>query len=213
MDDDVELTRLACSDNNRFIQIKAIGKVKDSEVLEDLAANARDWQVRFEAIKYIDNQAIFIDRALNDRRCEVRQLAATRINDEDVLIKIALTDIDNDVSLTALGKIKSYSNWLHALNHCKHPQICKDISDGVFDEKVLENLTLNHHSHKVRRVACREITNPDVLKKVVCFEKYWDIRKLAFERIDDPEAFRYIAKNASNPMIAKAALYKSNEKT
>lgn len=201
------LIHLALRDDNRFIQIKAIGKVKDKDILEEIALNSKDWEVRFEALKHIDNQSVFKRLALNDRRSEVRQLAASHIDDEELLKQIATKDIDKDVSLEALKRIKSYSNYVYVLNHCKHSDVCLDAIMNIYDEKLLEDFALNHPNHNVRRIACKRIKNQSVLKRVVCFEKYYDIKKIAFEKIDNPEAFLYIADHAKSPHITHSAIF------
>lgn len=204
----IMLARYAC---NRYAQIKAIPKVKDSEVIEELALTAVDWEVRFQALLYTHNQSVFIDRALNDRRSEVRELAASRIKDEECLIRIAMNDKDREVCLTASRGVRTYSNQIYLLNNCRHSNVCRDIAECIYDPVLLEDLAINHYSHKVRRMACDRISNQDVLKKVVCFEKYYDIKKIASEKISDPDAFRYIADNAKNPHIAHAAILQVND--
>lgn len=202
------LNDLVLYGNNRFIQIKAISKLKDKEILEGLALNAKDWQVRFEALKYIDNQVIFTDRALNDRRSEVRRLAARHVNDDETLKQIATTDIDKDVCREAFRRIKAYSNYIYVLFYCRHSKICQDAVNGIYDAELLYALALCHHSHHVRREACMKITNQHVLKTVVCLEKCWDIKKIAFEKIDKPEALLDIANYAENPHITHAAIFR-----
>ena len=90
------------------VRKKAIPKIKDMSVLENLAKNDPDIDVRRAAIERLpDNNSALMDVAKNDSDRETRGEAIKKITDETFLLDFVKNDSDDGLQAIALSKIEN----------------------------------------------------------------------------------------------------------
>jgi hypothetical protein len=126
------------------IKLRAIEKVKDQDILKNLALNSTSWKIRRRATMKITDDGALTHIALNDPSNHVRRAAANNFNldDEKSLIELFLNDSSNQVRNVALRRIND-------------------------EELLLEMYNLNL-DEKVRRIAIQNPNFPlDELVKII----------------------------------------------
>lgn len=94
---------------NPEIRKKAIMKLKDSNLLIQMAKNDENSKVRREAVKRLEDQLIIAYVAQNDKSPIVRRAAVEMLQDQAVLSEIVKNDEDSGVRIEAVDKIEDKS--------------------------------------------------------------------------------------------------------
>jgi hypothetical protein len=87
------------------VRRKAIKKVKDQNVLAEVAKNDLKPDIRILALKRLTNQEAIFDVAKNDRKTDIRLMALKKLTEQTAISEVAKNDLKTDIRRIALKKL------------------------------------------------------------------------------------------------------------
>ena len=168
---------------NRSIALETVERISEPEMLKYLADSLTVEEVRNGVIHKIDDQLLLYDIAITGNT-----VAFGKLNEE--MLKKIVTDItvSDGIKVDAIRKIN--------------------------DQQFLYEVYNNQKSgERVRTLAFEQLTNQDFLLKIAQEHKDWDVRKKAFNKLDDATLKRVATGVSKDKALAVAAKIILNQTT
>ena len=191
---------------------RAVEKIKDKELLLDIALNAKNFYVREKAVEIITDQNDLINIAKNVANDSLGAKAVWKITNPDGLNDVAKNAKTNIARINAIEKITdtgvlTYISKNDEGGFVRGAAKTRLIELGEIPDKVsLEQLAVND-VQPVRLMAVANITDENVLFSIAYKDKDEHVRSEAIKRITDqkklikyvkdcPHGFYYAARTA-----------------
>ncbi|MDR2598819.1 MAG: hypothetical protein LBC73_00910 [Oscillospiraceae bacterium] len=161
---------LAKHDADPDTRIASIKKVKDKNVLADIAKNDSIHTVQIAAIKQIQDQTVLADIAKNDIEPDVQKKAVERLQDQAALIDIANRDIHYSVRILAADKLTDPT-----------------VTQGIYTDVIKKGLPFHELEYLIRKV-----TDQEYLAEIA-LDGYRPSAPLAIKQISDENTIIKVA--------------------
>lgn len=184
-------------------------KVKDKELILDIAINSRYSVIRKKALEKIDREEDLI-RALDSEYSDTKIKVINIISDENLLTDVCLNDESSSVRLEATNKL-SNPETLKTLATSDESYIVRQEAinnPNLNDMDTLIEIINNDKDRRVCDTAIKKINeiislqkNSNDLKKIVKNANDDEIRIKAMENIDDEKFLKEILESTSGEII------------
>lgn len=169
----LELKKIATSNENEFIRGSAIRKLLDQPTLEKLASSDPNPFIRSEATLKIKNQIHLAAIVETDPSPIVRRSAISSLKNLELLKQICLNDLDDHVRENAVKQL-NYScqdvlaivatqdpNWM-----VRYAAIWKMKADRENDE-ILHHIGVTDNNEEVRKAAVERLTEEKLVHEII----------------------------------------------
>ncbi|MBQ6219366.1 MAG: BspA family leucine-rich repeat surface protein [Methanosphaera sp.] len=184
-------------------------KVKDKELILDIAMNSDYHLIRNKALDKIDREEDLI-RALDSEYYDIRGKVIKIISDENLLTDVSLNDESSSVRIEATKKIRN-PETLRTIATSDESYIVRQKAinnPNLKDVDTLIEIINNDNDRRVRDTAIEKINkiislqnNQNDLKKIVKNANNDEIRITAMENIDDENFLKEILESTSGETI------------
>ncbi len=190
--DQVELSKMAVSDENYIVRWEAVDKLNDQTALATIAVSDKEEIVRNAALNRITDQVILTNIVLSERNANVRKAAVEKLTDQTALANIAVSDKNSEVRRTALGRLTDQTLLANIALSEKDINIQKAAVEKLTDQTLLANIAVSSKNEILIFQAVSKINNQILLSKLIT-EGNPTAQLVALSRTDDISAIRRFA--------------------
>lgn len=148
---------------------KAVPKLKNQQIIEELALNDPEPDIRSLAVSGIENQPLLERIALTDSYAMVRIAAVKKITNQEVLRQVVLKDYDRNVYIEAVSSLKDY-------------ELIYELITNEEDESISEEVVRNLAGRLPNYELSKQLLYP-LLTTPSCPV---DLKRTALEKMTDP---------------------------
>lgn len=188
------LNEIILSETDTANRKKIIGRVKDPEILLQIVQKDGCIDIRKMAIEKIESAEDLKRIAQENDSPEIRRLAVQKLNDTAVLRKIALNDCDPKVreeAVNGMAKMNTaaVTDTLASIAVTDESEFVRKAAVESINIGDLEKSVLKAKAETLYfpEAHLKEISNEDVIRILARKANDPQVRKAAFERIDDRE--------------------------
>ncbi|MDM8516593.1 hypothetical protein QUF76_10365 [Desulfobacterales bacterium HSG16] len=170
------------------LQIDAIGKIWDQNVLKKIAIGNKGLEIKKAAIERLENQAIIADIAIEENILpEIQIFAVSRLNSQNLLARIAQNSKTYEVRYAAFKKIRNKNILTRIISANSNAKVRMEAVAHIGDYKELVIIATNDDDFDIREKA---------LERLGAVFRMTADRTMLKTAIDDenlPEPYREIA--------------------
>ena len=185
----------------------SVGRISDPEILKKLTDPSIVMDVRIDAIKKIDDQSFLYQLSLTEKDQQIITTAFNVMHEEMLQKIVSDSSIDYKLRSQAFDKIKD-ENFIFTLMNDK--EFRQQAFNKINNQQYLYSL-LNDKEYSQKAIS--KINDQDLLVKVVLENKEWEIRNIAFNKLDDASLKRVAAGAPKDKAPVIAAKIILNETT
>lgn len=210
----LELMKIAISNQNEFIRGSAIRKLLDQPTLVKLADEDPNPFIRSEAALKITDQIKLAKIATSDIDPDVRRAAVGSIQDTELLKEICLDDSDDHVRENAVKQltyecrevllqvIRKDPNWM-----VRHAAVWKLKANGE-NGSILLDIGLNDPHIEVRKAAVEKLIDEEFIHTILMQEQSAKVRLSAMLKITNSDLLAEVAMKSKDDKIREIAVSK-----
>jgi hypothetical protein len=232
--DQTELSRVAMDEKEFMtdLRLKAISKLTDQVTLKRLFYNWNT-QIRSAALTKLDDQEFLFKIAMSvNEKFNLREAVIFRIKDQSLLSKIVIQIENDNLRGFAFNGITDQETLTKVLleNHhfLGYPEsILEDLNDQqclsqialessddklslaainkLTDQILLEKISFSDREDNRRTACIRKLTDQSLLTKLVLINNSWEVRMVAFGKLD-ADNLTTLSQTSKNKPVALAAL-------
>jgi hypothetical protein len=208
------LEEIVLSNIDSSIRIKAMDKLKNRNILNDIAQNDKYYEVRKKAHHILgleNDQAFLLDTVKNDSVLSTKLNALSKISSEEELLKIALFDPLTEIKEVAVAGIKDEEKLVSVVKSgidlMLRKKVLQRIKSAIVLEKLITTLEL-----ELQKVILPKIDNQSIIKEFALNHENQEIRIIALEKLQDRKTINKIAREDGVFHIRQLAFLKLGDK-
>jgi hypothetical protein len=200
--DQSTLARVALHDPNYEVKIAAFNRLTDQNLINQVAIESTEPKLRVEAINKVADQNILFKIAIEDPNYEVKIEAFNRIWDQNLISRIAIESLEPRLRLEATKKVRDQS-ILYRIALEDRENIRAVAMDRLLPDR-LALLATDFKDINLKLKAVELLTDQSELMKISQDNKVWEVRKLAFRKLDN-KSLEILIQEANDPVIVLSA--------
>ncbi|MBO4886698.1 MAG: hypothetical protein J5589_00095 [Firmicutes bacterium] len=189
----------------------AVQRIKDTDLVYDIALRSRDWMVSEAAAEKIEDQALLGKMAMNAAHEKARRSAVNRIQDQEVLARIALESTDKWTADDAARRVRAPEQALRvAMSNRECAVHCAYV---VSDPAARLKIALEAPTKDARTAAISKLDDALALRQIACGSSSNEERQEAVSRLKDTDALIDVLERDPAQSIRDRAVYRLREST
>lgn len=168
------------------IRLKAIAKLDDDSILQQLAMRDESVWVREAAVKKMADPALIVEVARSSPDESTRKVAVERLSNREALSAIAANDKHWTVRAAAHEKLDDLqAAAAEAARHSDNYLVREKAVRILTNQALLAHVALNDEKYTVRHEAVRKVNDRMVLEQVIGREKSTEVLSTARLRLKE----------------------------
>jgi hypothetical protein len=154
---------------------KAVPKLKNQQLLEEIALNDPEPDIRSLAVSGIEKQLLLERIALTDSYAMVRIAAVKKLRSQEILRQVVMKDYDRNVYIEALSSIEDYRFIYELISNEEDESISEEVVRNLADRRpsyelskqlLYPLLTTPSCPIDLKRTALEKMTDPRILDEL-----------------------------------------------
>lgn len=189
----------------------AVKRIKNKNLMYDIALRSKDWKVSEAAAGMIEDQALLGKMAMTAAHERARRSAVNRIEDQEVLARIALESADKWTADDAARRVRAPEQALRVA--MSNRECAVHGAYAVSDPAARLKIALEAPTRDARAAAISKLDDALALRQIACGASSNEERQEAVYRLKDTDALIDVLESEPVQNIRDRAVFRLREST